>query len=162
MPISLKELKNRGVEIEVEFFGETGVVVYDPLKLNQQFKQEWQKRVEERQQARIAAALKPLTAKVKKGTELTPEEQKKYDDLSAGREAVHTDDRQRRVDAATGMCELVKSWDTIGVDGAPMPLDPEVIADQLPERFINEVTFQVFLDVNSLGRAKDRKTPKAA
>lgn len=157
MPISLHEIKNRGVELDIEFYDQTGVVVYDPLKITQQFRTEWQADTERRQQARIDAALKPLQAKLKKGTELTPDEQQAYDDLSAGKEGAHTDDRQRRIDGATALCQLIKSWDTLGVDGRLMPLDPEVIADELPERFVSEVTMQVFLDVNSLGRKRRTK-----
>jgi hypothetical protein len=42
MPINLKALQQRGVHLEIEYFGEVGEVVYDPVKFTPKFRAEYQ------------------------------------------------------------------------------------------------------------------------
>lgn len=120
MPISLRDLQKRGVDLEIEFYGETGIATYDPTTINRQYIDAWQ------------------------------EENRKL----AEERGEDASDEQRRLDNARQLCKLIKDWDTIGLDGKKMPLDPERIATELPEQFVQEISTAVVFDVLSLGKLK--------
>lgn len=134
MPIDLKALQNKGATLEVEFYGETGEIVYDPTMFTPQFRTEY----------------------LAKQRELEAERQQLIRDAAEKAKAGKEAELPTPVDIARGnarlLTTLVKSWDIIGLDGKPLPVKEDAILEALPPAFMAHLIDEIWNDVRFLGK----------
>lgn len=128
MGLSLKALRERKTSVEIEAYGETLIVDYDPTRFTPEFRSNWFLKAAELDAANDAAR------------KAATESGKPFNQSTVYRSNIEL------------MLELVSGWNLLGMDETPVPLELEVIMAQVPEVLITRITSAIWADVRSLGK----------
>lgn len=121
MPFDIAALRKRGVEVEVDVFGETLTVTYDPLTIgNPQFREHWWK------------AQTDTVQKIYQAGETATKGKGKRSAAVATEPSNTTKVRTAWKVWADAVCRLITSWD-VEIDGKPVPIEPETFIGNLDD-----------------------------
>lgn len=133
MPFDIAALRKRGVDVEVDVFGEKLTVTYDPLTVgNPKFREHWGK-------AQGARVRKMLNMDADDTPKAKPKKKPKKEEAGQEDAGPTTDQMVHAAWTvwAEACCKLIIGWDVV-IDGEPVPIEPETFLGSGIEEVFDE------------------------